>query len=192
MRMLRSTRLFTRPRLRTVLGVLEGVLAVVGLFSIVYHVGFEASCFMSGSMAPLLKGRENGGPDWALFEKVSAGRVPARFQVVSFLNGEGIEVAKRAVGLPGETVAISSHTLLIDGRPVATPEGVGRGRGYLACGNLHDPKAPFRVPPGMLYVLGDDSQDSEDSRFEGAIPVAAVQGRAVLRIWPLERLKWLL
>lgn len=182
--------IWSRPRVRRAGRILERTLAVIGLGLIVYHAGFELTCVMSGSMAPLLKGRENGGPDWALFERVSKGRVPARFQVVSFTNEEGIQVAKRVVGLPGETVAITSRTLVIDGAPVASPEGVGRGGGYLAAGNVHH--RSYTVPEGHVYVLGDDSQDSQDSRFEGAIPLASIEGRAVLRVWPLARLKWLL
>ena len=38
------------------------------------------------------------------------------------------------------------------------------------------------------YVLGDDSRDSEDSRYEGAIPRASVTGRAWLVVWPWRRI----
>jgi len=180
-----------RPRLRWLARTLERTLAVVGAVAIVYHLFFEVTVFTTSSMAPLLKGREKGAPDWALIEKLSAGKKPERFQVVSFVNEDGVPVAKRVVAFAGETVEITSRTLVVDGVRMPTPEGVGRGEGWLAAGNLRQ-KKPFVVPEGSLYVLGDDTQDSYDSRFTGALPLGEVRGRVVLRVWPLARWRWLL
>jgi signal peptidase I len=182
----------TRAWLRRVARFAERTLAIVGAFFIVYHLFFEVTYVATGSMSPLLYGAEEGHPDWALIEKASAGKAPpSRFQVVSFLNDDGLEIAKRVVAFPGETVAVVSRTLVIDGKPVASPEGVGRGKGYVPAGSLHT-GASVTVPAGHVFLLGDDSQDSEDSRFMGPLPVTRVRGRALLRIWPLSRLKWLL
>src|SRR5205823_3160850 len=45
--------------------------------------------------------------------------------------------------------------------------------------------------PRAVYVLGDDAQDSQDSRFTGAIPIADLRGRVVLRLWPPRRIAWI-
>jgi signal peptidase I len=183
-----------RGALRTTARVVECALAITGLCFLVYHGFFQIERMTTGSMAPLLRGASAGEPDWILIEKrLNAGVIPVdRFSVVSFLDEEGTSISKRAVAFSGETVAIQSRTLLIDGKPVTQPPGIGGGRGsYLAAGNLYDGKT-YRVPEGRVYLLGDDTQDSSDSRFIGALPVSRVRGRVIMRIWPPQRLELLL
>ncbi|KAI1705695.1 peptidase s24-like domain-containing protein [Ditylenchus destructor] len=48
-----------------------------------------------------------------------------------------------------------------------------------------------RIPVGHCYVLGDNAQDSMDSRYFGSISLGLVQDRAMLRIWPISRFGWL-
>lgn len=40
------------------------------------------------------------------------------------------------------------------------------------------------VPPGQVWLLGDNANNSRDSRFYGPVPQASIVGRAVLRLWP--------
>ncbi|MCE5229311.1 signal peptidase I [bacterium] len=47
------------------------------------------------------------------------------------------------------------------------------------------------VPDGMAYVFGDNAQGSLDSRFWGGVPLPNIKGRAFLRIWPLNQIKFL-
>lgn len=143
----------------------------------------------TSSMTPLLHGADQGEPDRVLIEtRFTAGVAPARrFQVVVFDDDDGVPLLKRVVGFPGEVLVITRDGHLhVDGVDVPLPPGIGRGRGYLACGNVVRQR-PFRVPDGHVYVLGDDSQDSNDSRFFGALPAARVRGRALARIWPPAR-----
>lgn len=183
------------PR-RRALRFIERTLAITGAFFLVYHVFFDVTKITTNSMSPLLKGTEGGGePDVILLEtfftsKKAPGR---RFQVVTFVDDEGVKVSKRVVGFPGETVQVlRDRTLLIDGKKVDVPEGVGGDKhGYLPAGNLHDDR-PFPVPQGQVYVLGDDTRDSLDSRFTGGLPVEKVVGRVLFRIWPPSRFRCLL
>jgi signal peptidase I len=168
----------------------ERSLAFLGAFFLVYHAFFEVSRLTTGSMAPALLGTEKGEPDRILVETFFTKRraPPKRFDIVSFDDEEGIAVAKRVVGFPGETLVVTREgKLLVNGEPVATPAGIGRGRGYLAAGNLRHYQ-PFVVPAGKLYLLGDDSQDSMDSRFTGALEIDKVRGRVLLRVWPPSRI----
>jgi signal peptidase I len=140
-------------------------------------------------MAPLLLGADEHEPDFILCEmRLTRGRAPARrFGVVSIEGEDGVPIAKRVVAFAGETIALRrDRTLLIDGRPTPAPEGVGDGRGYLPCGTLSDGKM-YKVPAGHVFVLGDFTRDSLDSRFTGAISLERVRGRALLRLWPLGR-----
>src|SRR5205807_1299975 len=123
---------------------------------------------------------------WIVIERLSRGRAPTRrFQVVSFVDSEGIPVAKRVVAFAGETIRIDKKRVLyIDGAPVESPPGVGRGQGYIRSGVLSDDTKDFLVPPGTVFLLGDDAQDSEDSRWTGPLPISKIRGRAFLRVWP--------
>ena len=51
--------------------------------------------------------------------------------------------------------------------------------------------APFKVPEGQLWVMGDHRGDSGDSRFNGPIPEDRVIGRAFVRVWPVSRFGFL-
>jgi len=95
------------------------------------------------------------------------------------------EVAKRIVGLPGETVSVSDLNLVIDGSVEPFPESLSFLR-YYAWGNLNQGQQ-FDCRNGYYY-LGDDARDSVDSRFEGAIGADAIIARAWLIVWPPDRI----
>src|SRR5262245_6704995 len=84
---------------------------------------------------------------------------------------------KRVVGTPGDRISCQQGTLLRNGRPVNEP--------YLAPGTTTENCTPTTVPQGQLYVMGDNRNNSEDSRTFGPIDRSAVVGRAFVRIWPL-------
>ena len=91
---------------------------------------------------------------------------------------------KRVIGIPGDTVSGHDGKVWIGNRPLSEP--------YLnsKCG----PPPPFRattVPPGRVFVLGDNRCDSFDSRLFGSIPTSTVVGRAFLVIWPISHRHWL-
>jgi signal peptidase I len=166
-------------------------LACCGALSIAYHALFEVARMSSSSMAPLLVGEDRSPePDTILVETCfTAGAAPERFQVVAFRHELGMIVAKRVVGFPGESIAVTPEgKLVVDGVTIDAPPGAGRGRGYIPCGNLHRSRAPFVVPPGEVYLLGDDSQDSDDSRFWGGLPIDRIAGRVMARVWPPSRM----
>jgi signal peptidase I len=187
-------RLAGAPLLRGLARVVERALAIAGALFIVCHIFLDVSRVTTSSMAPLLRGSDRGEPDVILAETFFTARTaPRRFQVVTFLDDEGVRVSKRVVGFPGETLRVlADRTLLVDGEKVEVPEGVGGDRhGYLPAGNLHDGR-PFSVPQGQLYVLGDDTRDSFDSRFTGGLPIEKVVGRVLFRLWPPRRFRCLL
>jgi signal peptidase I len=165
-----------------VFGWARNGLAVVGLFSIVYVLCFDLSMIVSGSMAPTLRGEGQPGSDWVLSEKVSYWlRRPRRWEVAWLETADHLMVAKRVVGLPGERVSLRGRTLCINGAPIPFPSGLGFLK-YLPFGNLYGGK---EVPCGEgYYYFGDDSRDSQDSRFDGPILRNRIHGRAWLVVWP--------
>ena len=92
------------------------------------------------------------------------------------------DLVKRVIALPGQTIYSAGSSIYIDGRRLAEP--------YLPA---HDPlgppipgatrQAPFHVPPGEFYVMGDNRQISCDSRFWGPIKGTSIVGTAVLLFW---------
>ncbi|CAI5724442.1 unnamed protein product [Hyaloperonospora brassicae] len=48
-----------------------------------------------------------------------------------------------------------------------------------------------KIPKGHVWLEGDNKRDSHDSRYYGPVPCALVQGRVVMRIWPLHQMKWM-
>jgi signal peptidase I len=87
---------------------------------------------------------------------------------------------KRVVGLPGETVEGREGHVYINGRLLIEP--------YLPPGTITSDFAAETVPPGRLWVMGDNRDNSEDSRFfkpTHTIAESDVIGRAVGKLWPL-------
>ncbi len=88
---------------------------------------------------------------------------------------------KRVVGVGGDTVEGKRGAVYVNGARLAEP--------YLPTGLRTQPFPLLTVPPGDLFVMGDNRADSCDSRFAlGLVPVDHVVGRASAIIWPPSRL----
>lgn len=166
----------------------ERMLAIFGATVAIFWLTMDYSVIISPSMSPTLMGTGADNGDRVITEKVTGWyRTPRRWEVITFEKPTGERVMKRVVGLPGETVQITSgRELLIDGKAVELPPVLDRM--YLRYGNLADGDA---VPCGDgYYVLGDDLKDSEDSRFIGPVPERLIIGRAWMIVSPWERIGW--
>ena len=86
---------------------------------------------------------------------------------------------KRVIAVGGETIEIRDNHVVIDGTPIDEP--------YLPPGTVMPDEDPVRIPEGMVFVMGDNRSHSSDSRRFGPIPVSDILGKAVIRIWPLDR-----
>src|SRR6266516_2090422 len=90
---------------------------------------------------------------------------------------------KRVVALPGETIEIKAGQVYIDGKALHEP--------YLSPIKDVRDYPPTPVGPHMLFVMGDNRTNSNDSRFGlGEIPYGKVIGRAFVIIWPPSRIGW--
>jgi signal peptidase I len=165
-----------RPsRGRRLLRGVEHFLAVIGICFVIYHLCFEVGVMTSGSMAPTLSGNSYEEGDRLLIEKLSGRfREPSRWEVYFFYNDDGIAVAKRIVGLPGERVSIRDNQICINGRPIQPPKELSRLK-YYPYGNLGSGRE-VNCERGY-FVLGDDSVDSYDSRFVGPVLRERFRGR---------------
>ncbi|RZA27529.1 MAG: signal peptidase I, partial [Proteobacteria bacterium] len=110
-----------------------------------------------------------------------AKRLPARSDVVTFLvrDGQKDEVwLQRIIGLPGESVAIESGKVLVQGKPLDEP--------YVSLQNVEDDYSSrmpvVRIPAGHYFLLGDNRDNSVDSRVRGLTPREDLTGKVVGRL----------
>jgi signal peptidase I len=112
---------------------------------------------------------------------VAEDRGPAAV-VRSFFEGLGIiapdaeiDLIKRVVGLPGETLEIVDGIVHVDGVPLTEPYILTDVRDF----------GPLEVPAGEYFMLGDNRSNSDDSRYGlGTVPRESVVGRAFVILWP--------
>jgi len=179
------------PGLQRIFRVMERALAVVGLLAIVYHGGFNISSMTSGSMAPTLRGNSLTDGDVILSERFTYRfRHPHRWEVIMFRENEfGLQIMKRVVGLPGESVRLDDKAQMICINGIATPRPASlQAIRYLAYGNLADGKEANSNDG--YYVLGDYSMDSQDSRWTGPVKPTQIMGRPWLIVWPPSRIRF--
>jgi signal peptidase I len=128
--------------------------------------GFSPVHVTSGSMAPAV---ERG--DWIIVRSHNGGRDISRGDIVEFRFplGTSGRAIKRVVAVGGDTVTFTDHTLTVNGRtrPIAGSPVPGRTE-------------TLTVPPGAVYLVGDNASVSIDSRSFGAVPGAEVVGKVVV------------
>lgn len=117
-----------------------------------------------------------------IVEKVTYALIhgPRRGDVIVIdMPEESVLLVKRTVALPGETIEVRCGQVFIDGQPLDEPWATRRG----------GPDYPeTRVPEGHVFVLGDNREQSRDSRFFGPVPVEQIRGHVALVLWPFSRI----
>jgi signal peptidase I len=106
------------------------------------------------------------------------------------ISAPGTDYIKRVIGLPGD------HVVCCDAQGRVTVNGVPLNeKSYIYPGDAPSLiRFNITVPPGRLWVMGDNRADSDDSRYRlddpgsGTIPESAVVGRAFVVIWPTSRI----
>lgn len=105
-------------------------------------------------------------------------------ETASLLGGEAI--VKRIIATEGQTVYIdyASNTLFIDGKPVDEPYLWERMQARLG---PYSGQTPFVVPEGSVFVMGDNRNESTDSRHEllGPVDTGYILGRVTCILFPL-------
>jgi len=95
------------------------------------------------------------------------------------------DYVKRVIGLPGEKVEIRARRLLVNDQLIDEPYTI-----YLNAPaselSSRDNYGPIFVPPGSLFVMGDNRDDSADSRTWGYVPLANIKGRPWLIYYSYE------
>ena len=94
------------------------------------------------------------------------------------------DLIKRVIALPGEVVEARGGIVYVDGKPLDEQGDDGYLPSDIVTNNV---PMPVTVPPGQVFVMGDNRERSRDSRFFGAIAEDSVVGRAVAVVYPFSR-----
>ena len=104
---------------------------------------------------------------------------PERGDVIVFKypQDETRDFIKRVIGLPGETVEVRGKEVLINGVALREPYAI---YGETPTFRERERLGPLVVPPGRLFVMGDNRDHSMDSRVWGFLEIAKVKGKAFM------------
>jgi len=162
---------------------------ILALFIRTFFV--QAYKIPSGSMIPtLLVG------DYLLVNKLSFGvrnpikdgflyqwSLPKHQEIVVFTYPEDkkLDFIKRVIGLPGDTVEIINKKVFVNGKPLQEPYVQFTDKEiYPKEISPRDNFGPVVVPRDAIFVLGDNRDQSYDSRFWGFVPLQSLKGKALI------------
>ncbi|MCD6257073.1 signal peptidase I [Candidatus Aerophobetes bacterium] len=97
------------------------------------------------------------------------------------------DFVKRVIGLPGDTIEIRKKEVYVNKKRLIEPYAVHSDN--WDTGFPRDEYGPVKVPPDSLFVLGDNRDSSEDSRYWGYVPKENIIGKAFLIYWPPWRIR---
>jgi signal peptidase I len=145
---------------------------------LVFYILFSSAVVSGPSMKPTLL-----NSDYLLV--THGDRSPKRGEIIVTSVVEGtrpIELVKRIIALPGDTVEIRGDVAYVNG--VAEP-----ARGQIVDPQFAVDRPALVVPAGSIYVMGDNRPVSEDSRDLGPVPISGIRGRAVFLFAPIYRVR---
>jgi signal peptidase I len=97
---------------------------------------------------------------------------------------------KRVIGLPGDTLELKAKKVYVNGQPLdepyvhfLTPASEGA---EITSADVRERYGPVTVPEGQYFVMGDNRDNSQDSRYWGFLPRHYVKGKALMIYWSYE------
>jgi signal peptidase I len=167
--------------------------AIIALFAMTFVI--QAYKIPTGSMETnlligdhLLVNKFVYGLNTGFLSKLLPYKDPKRGDVIVFKYPNNPEVAyvKRLIGLPGDKLEMIGHTIYINGK--ALKEDYTR---YINPSSLYDSYGPYYIPQGHYFAMGDNRDNSQDSRFWGGdlggfVPRDYLLGKALVIYWSFE------
>ena len=161
--------------------VISILIAIVLAFFIRYFI-VELYMVEGPSMRPTLVNGERLVVNKFIYRFKS----PERGEVLVFRSPRdpSRDFIKRVIAVAGDTVEIKDGRVFLNGQLLNEPYILERIKGSYPIAT---------VPEGHIYVMGDNRNNSEDSRFKdvGFVPLELIKGKAVTVFWPLDHIKTL-
>ena len=117
------------------------------------------------------------------FKKINRGDIV----IFKYPQDENVNYVKRVIGLPGEEVLIQGKTVYVNGKALDEP--------YAHFSDSTDENSssrnygPVAIPEGHLFVMGDNRDNSYDSRYWGFVPVKNVFGTPLFTFWSFDKVR---
>lgn len=153
---------------------IRSILMAVFLALVIRAFLVEVFLVQGQSMLPTLHDRER-----LIVSKVHLYyREPQRGEVFVFRATNRRDFIKRVIGVSGDEVWVGAEGVYVDGQRINEPYVLEQAT---------EPFGPVVVPEGTVFVLGDNRNNSMDSRHPsvGFVPIERLKGKAVLVFWPL-------
>lgn len=166
---------------KDVFDILQVFFQSIIIIALLFMFVFRFSVVHGASMSPTFNDN-----DWLLLSNLGFQAERGDIVVVSQPNDLDEVLIKRIIALPGETISLSKDGyVMINGEKIKESYVSAR---IIERGNI---SFPHTVPEGHVFIMGDNRNDSTDSRFKeiGDIDIRYVVGEAKLRLFPLGQ-KW--
>ena len=161
--------------------ILREIVETVALFAIVFVV----ARFAIGNYSILGQSME---PNYHENERLLVDKVSPRALgysrgdiVIVHSPTQDIELIKRLIGKPGDTIELRDNSVFVNGQALGEP--------YLPVNANSGPtreQSKWTLGPDQYFIMGDNRSFSMDSRAFGAVPSSLIVGRALLLYWPLK------
>ena len=159
--------------------VISILIAVVLAFFIRYFV-VELYMVEGPSMRPTLV----NGERLVVNKFIYRFKQPVRGEIIvfKFPSDPSRDFIKRVIAIPGDTIEIKDGRVFVNGQLLNETYILEKTRGSYPLAT---------VPAGHIFVMGDNRNNSEDSRFAdvGFVPYDLIKGKAVVVFWPLDQMK---
>ena len=153
---------------------IQAILIAIVVSVVIRLFLFETTLVYGNSMESTLRDRDRVIINKLVYHLYTQ----SRGDIVVFKNPDNSNenYVKRVIGIAGDTVEVLDQKVYINDQLLDEP--------YLDVETENDfPK--FEVPEDTIFVMGDNRNRSQDSRYIGPIPVENIIGKAQLRIWPI-------
>lgn len=180
----------------------SAIIALVLVFMLLRPFVIQAFYIPSGSMEPTLEINDKILVNKFIFRF----RPPQRGDIVVFkappaASPEEADFIKRIVAVAGDTVEVRDESVYVNGKELRvqdTPQGLteevyapgspAHARKHLIAARPYQSYPPHTIRPGHVFVLGDNRNNSKDSRYWGELEVGRIRGKAMVIFWPPSRI----
>jgi signal peptidase I len=166
------------------LDFVETIVIALAIFVVVYRFLFQPHQVKGNSMYDNFHDGE-----YLLTDKVSYRfKTPVRDDVIVFKapGNEDYDYIKRVIGLPGDQVRVAGGKIYLNGQLV-DESGYLDPRIMTQAGVYAKEGQTITVTPNQYFVMGDNRNNSSDSREWGLVPQENIVGKAWVRYWPVNR-----